>query len=172
MKRFLQRWRSDERGVSAVEFALLTPVLLTLLIGSVTVFDLFRTAQSAEKGTFTVGDMLSRETAITSAKLTSMLAFISNTVDHDGSPLLRVSSITNINGTLTVDWSRSVGNADIETDAVDMTEIPAMAAGDSIILTESFLPHRAFVPGFGLDHIVYANTSAQRPRFVGRIVFQ
>lgn len=162
----------DERGVSAVEFALLVPILLALLLGTVTVFDLFRTAQSAEKGTFTVGDMLSRQTAISQTLLNDMLSFVSNTVEHQGSARLRVSSISNNAGRLVLEWSQMVGNTSVDMGTLSFAGIPAMAPGDSVLLTEVYIPHRAFIAGFGVDHVMFENRAVHRPRFVGKIAFQ
>lgn len=172
MRRFARSLRRDERGASGVEFALILPLLLAVLLGTVTLFDLFRTAQSAEKGAFTVGDMLSRQTAINSATLTGMVTFIKNSVDFRGEPRLRVSSISNVGGTLTLDWSHTVGNEDIEIAAIDYSVIPTIAVNDSVILTEVFVPHRAFVATFGLDDVIYRNRAVHRPRFVSKIAWQ
>lgn len=172
MWRLLARLRKDQFGASAVEFALVLPMILMVLLGSVTVFDVFRTAQAAEKGTFTVGDMLSRQTVISQALLTSMLTFVDKTVNHDGAARLRASSISNVNGTLVTDWSHSVGDQTLAIAAVDYALVPNIAVGDSVILTEVFIPHRAFVAGFGFDRITYANKAVHRPRFVGKIVYQ
>lgn len=166
------RLASDDRGVSAVEFALLLPVFLTLLLGSVTVFDLFRTAQSVEKATFTVGDMLSRQTAISESTLQSMLIFLDNVVNNNGTALVRVSSITNEHGALEIDWSESAGDLTIDIPSVSLASIPDIAPGDSVIYTEAFFLHQAFVPVFGLDYITYQRDSAHRPRFVGKIAWQ
>ena len=165
-------FRRDESGVSAVEFALLLPVLLALLMGTVTLFDLFRTAQSAEKGTFTVGDMLSRQTAISDALLNSMLTFVQNTVEYQGSARLRVSSISNTGGKLVLDWSKNVGNQTIAMAAMRYNDIPTLAVGDSVLLTEIFVPHRAFIAGFGVDSVMFENRAIHRPRFVGKIAYQ
>lgn len=172
MRKLIHRWRADERGVSAVEFALLLPLLLGVLLGTVTMFDLFRTAQSAEKGTFSIGDMLSRQTAITSTMLTSMLTFVEKTVDYEGAARLRVSSISNVAGTLVVDWSNTVGNTQLTLAPINNDLVPNIAVGDSVILTETFIPHRAFVAGFGFDRISYNNKAVHRPRFVGKIAWQ
>lgn len=168
----LRGLKRDEGGVSTVEFALLAPVLLALLLGAVTVFDLFRTAQSAEKATFNVGDMLSRQTAITNTLLASMITFVGHTVDYEGQARIRVSSISNIAGVMLVDWTNTAGDASITLPAMSYSDIPLTALGDSVILTEVFVPHRAFIPIVGLDKVLYSNRSVHRPRFVGRIAYQ
>lgn len=171
--RSLKRFSRDERGISAVEFALMLPILLAVLVGSVTVFDVFRMAQSAEKSTFTVGDMLSREqNAITDTKLDYLVTFLGQTVDYQGTAALRVSSISKSNGRLVLDWSRVRGDTTIPRSAIPYDIIPDIAPGDSVILTETFVPHRAFVDWFGLDRMIYNHRSVHRPRFVGRIAFQ
>jgi Flp pilus assembly protein TadG len=172
MMRLLRRLRQDERGVSAVEFALIVPLLLAVLLGTVTMFDAFRTAQAAEKGTFTVGDMLSRQTAISQTLLNSMLTFVEKTVNFDGAARLRVSSISNAAGSLVLDWSHSAGDQNLAIDPIDYAVVPDIAVGDSVVLTEVFIPHRAFIAGFGFDRIVYNNKAVTRPRFVGKIAWQ
>lgn len=171
MKHLLGNMGRDERAGSAVEFALLLPLLLALLLGTVTVFDVFRTSQSAEKGTFTVGDILSRQRVVSTALLGDMLTLIDKTVDNDGRPRLRVSSISNVAGKLELDWSKTAGNQDIVLGSIDYGLVPQIAPGDSVILTETFIPHRAFVAGFGFDHLVFNNKAAHRPRFIGKIAF-
>jgi Flp pilus assembly protein TadG len=175
----MQRWRHlgrawlrNERGASIVEFALLAPVLLLLLLGTVTLFDLFRTLQSVEKATFTVGDMMSRETgAMTSAKLDSMLTLTRQMVATASDGGLRVSSIIKQGGTMTVQWTRTVG-ANVPNTALNMAVLPDVAEGDSVLLTESFVPHRAFVRLFGIGDIVFGAQAAHRPRFVSSIAYQ
>ncbi len=163
-----RRFDRDERGTSAVEFALLVPVLLLLLVGTVTLFDLFRTHQNVEKATFTLSDMLSREQTINQAKLNDMLALLRNMVPSSGTGGLRVSSIVKSQGAFSVRWSRSVGS-NVPTTPLPGSVLPDIAEGDSVLLTESFVPYRAFVDWFTVDFITFTGQSAQRPRIVSEI---
>lgn len=173
------RWRGvagfgrNERGASAVEFALLAPVLLVLLLGTVTVFHLFRNAQNLEKATYTVGDILSRQTVVTPAVLTDMLSLVGHTVPIGGAGALRVSSISKVGGALVVDWTKTAGaSASVGTSEIPMNVVPDIADGDSVLVTESFVPYTALISGFGLDAITFHYHAVQRPRFVGSIVFK
>ncbi len=158
----------NESGTSAIEFALLAPVLLALLLGTVTLFDLFRNLQGVEKATFTVGDMLSRETAVTNAKLNEMLILMRNMVPTASDGGLRISSISKVSGSFVVNWTRNLGSA-VPNTPLPAGVLPDIANGDSVILTESFVPHRAFVATFGFDAITYSAQAAHRPRFVSAI---
>ena len=163
----------DERGASAIEFALLAPVLLMVLVGTVTMFDLFRTAQSVEKATFTIGDILSRQTALSDAELSERMSMLRHTVASADDGGLRVSSFTRKGGKLEQDWSEVVGNAaSVGSAPIPEDILPQIANGDSVILTESFVPHAAMVAAFGLDVVVFTGRAVHRPRFVGTIAYQ
>ena len=173
IRAFLRRLRRDEQGASIIEFALLAPILLVVLLGTVTLFDMFRNAQNVEKATFTVGDILSRQTTVTQAQLTSLLSLVRHMVGTADDGSLRVSSISKASGALKLDWSKVVGNnASVAGAAIPYDLVPDMADGDSVLLTESFVPHGAFAAGFGLDNITFKTRSVHRPRFVSAIKFQ
>ncbi|WP_449394209.1 TadE/TadG family type IV pilus assembly protein [Devosia riboflavina] len=161
----------DEKGATIVEFALLAPVLLFVLLASVTAFDLFRSAQNVEKVTFTVGDILSRENSISAARLAGMLEFMRQVVPSSGDGGLRVSSIGKQNGVFVLRWSRSVGS-NVPTTAIPTSILPDIANGDTVLVTESFVPHEAMFAGFGLSDVTFTANAVHRPRFVTSISFQ
>ncbi len=166
----LRKLIGDERGASIVEFALLVPVLLLLLLGTVTLFDLFRTLQSVEKATFTVGDMMSRESTMSQTTLDVMMTLTRQMVPAARNGGLRVSSVVKQGGKLEVRWTGTSGSNIPQSD-LPLAIIPDIAEGDSVLLTESFVPHRAFVSLFGFDEIRFGAQAAHRPRFVSRITF-
>lgn len=172
MRRAITKFFGNQSGASATEFAMLLPVLLTLLLASVTAFDMFRTAQNVEKATFTIGDMLARErNAVTANKLTQMLALLHNSVPTSADGGLRVSSIAMENDAFVVRWSRAVGS-NVPNTPLNTSLFPEISNGDSVILTESFVPHEAMVAGFGISDVTFSSQAAHRPRFVSAIAYQ
>lgn len=169
--RMLRRFTRDRRGASAVEFALLVPVLLLLLVGTVTLFDLFRNLQSVEKATFTVGDMMSRQTVMNQGQLDSMLALMRQMVPTANDGGLRVSSISRQGETLMLNWSKTVG-VNVPATALPADILPEIADGDSVLLTESFVPHDSLADIVGFKVILFQARAAHRPRFVSAINFQ
>ena len=61
---FMRLWR-DDRGVSAIEFALVMPFMITLLLFSASVNDSVNTTTEIGKVTSTVADILSQSPTIT-----------------------------------------------------------------------------------------------------------
>ncbi|KQN77189.1 TadE/TadG family type IV pilus assembly protein [Devosia sp. Leaf64] len=172
MTQIFIRFLKNESGASATEFAMFLPILMALLLASLTAFDMFRTAQNVEKATFTIGDMLAREkSSLTKAKLTDMLTLLRQTVYSANDGGLRVSSIGRVNGEFVLRWSQTVGN-NVPGTALNTSLFPEMADGDSVLLTESFVPHEAMVAGFGISDVTFSARAAYRPRFVSSIAFQ
>lgn len=165
-------WR-DTSGVAATEFAVIIPVLLFLLMGTMAIFDLFRTSQNVEKATFTIGDVLSRQTVIDDQFLDSVYAIFTRLVPGaaEGSSL-RVSSIGRNGEAFVVLWTKPRGDSDaLSAIDIPLDTLPDIAEGNSVILTETYLPHRSFFAAVGIDTITYANQAAYRPRFVSAIAF-
>ena len=171
MRALLKKFRRNQDGATIIEFALLMPMLLLVFLGSVTAFDLFRNSQNIEKATFTVGDMLSRQTTISAATLTDMLELMRHMVGTANDGVLRVSSIARVDGEFVLRWSRSLG-ANVPATPLQTSLLPDIADGDTVLLTESFVPHSAMFAGFGLGDITFAASAAHRPRFVTAIPFQ
>lgn len=172
MRRILKLFAGNQSGASATEFSMLLPVLLIVLLGSITAFDMFRTAQNVEKATFSIGDMLAREKgALNATTLGNMLVLLHNTVPSARVGGLRISSIAMVDGRFVLRWSRSVGQG-VPTTPIPSNILPEIANGDSVLLTESFVPHPAMISGFGIGDVTFSAKAVYRPRFVSSIAFQ
>lgn len=69
----VRRWLHDIRGVAAVEFALLLPVMLTLYIGSVEVTQLLTVDRKVVLLSRTVGDLTTQSSAVTNTDLDAIM---------------------------------------------------------------------------------------------------
>ena len=170
----IRRLVNDRGGVAAIEFALLAPLLLALLMGTITVFDLFRTSQTVEKATFTIGDILSRQTTINTSYLQATFAMLTALAPGDETQMsMRVTSIKRAQNNYSVDWSKFTGKAvpAMTTLTIPHDRIPDIADGDSILIVDTFVPHWSIFSIAGLDAVTFSNMSVYRPRFTSSIAF-
>lgn len=61
----IKRFSDDERGIAAVEFALLAPLLLTLMLGALEITQSIWADSKVEQATSTIGDLVSRTPIMT-----------------------------------------------------------------------------------------------------------
>jgi Flp pilus assembly protein TadG len=92
--RMLRRFRREERGLAALEFALILPVLITMLFGmgelSLAVFARADVTQIAS----TVADLVAQEQAVSSGDLSNVYNAASMILyPNTGRPSIRVSSV-------------------------------------------------------------------------------
>ena len=140
MKRSLiRRLTGDERGVSAIEFAMLAPVLIAFYMGMTEFCQGFMAQKRMGHVSAMVADLVAQEDAITPAAIDDifdiggliMKPFPTTTLHQ------RVSSVSMTGGLITVDWSRADG---MTARAVDSTmPLPAdlISEGESVIVAEA-----------------------------------
>ena len=98
----------DRRGVSAIEFAMLLPVMVTLYLGVVEVSRGVAIDRKVTLTTRTMADLASRVTSINNADMTNMLNATSAVIaPYDQSMVKVVLSAVNIdaNGIAKIGWS-------------------------------------------------------------------
>ena len=110
LRRHVQRFARDRDGLSAVEFAMVLPVMLTLYLGSVQLGDglaiKFRAALAAR----TVADLASQYVSIDGSTMSSILGAASTVIAPYPATnmVVTVSEITiDANGHATIAWSDS-----------------------------------------------------------------
>ena len=114
-KRIKKSWRRFSRakeGLAALEFALLAPLMIMLLLTSIELINLLQTNRRVENTAASLADVISRDTEISNSELTGLwtaveqLLYPSNYVGVD----LRIVSISiQSDGTGRVAWSEVCG---------------------------------------------------------------
>src|SRR5690606_40236965 len=110
MKRrsLIRRLTGDERGVSAIEFAMLAPVLIVFYMGMTEFWQGFMAQKRMGHVSATVADLIAQEETVTAATIDDIFDIgglimgpFPTTTLHQ-----RVSSVTRTSGVARVDWSR------------------------------------------------------------------
>jgi Flp pilus assembly protein TadG len=73
-RRALRRLSRDERGISAVEFAMLLPLMVTLYLGGVEVSQAVAVDRKVTLVSRTLGDLVAQATNVTTSDMTNILA--------------------------------------------------------------------------------------------------
>jgi Flp pilus assembly protein TadG len=112
--RRIVRLAKDERGVSAVEFAMLLPLMVTLYLGGVEVSQGISIDRKVTLASRTVADLTSQVSSITAAGVTDLLkasAAILAPYPSDKAKITVTSLKIDANSKVTVDWSQSQGGS-------------------------------------------------------------
>jgi Flp pilus assembly protein TadG len=155
MTQIFNRFRKDRRGVAAVEFALIAPVMVLLYCGLAELCQAVIAERKTNHVASAVGDLITQTDTVSTADLSDIFS-IGNTVmaPFPTSTLqMRVTSITaDSNGVPKVDWSRTNGGMTAYSAGATMTVPVTLNAGDSVVLSESSYQYTSVL------HYVLPNT--------------
>jgi len=112
----LRRLIDDRRAVSAVEFAFVAPVLITMYLGCVEVSDVVAVQRKVSLTAYTLANLTGQVTTISSSGMTNILnaATAILTPYNSSNATLTVSCISfDANKTMTVKWTAPSGSASV-----------------------------------------------------------
>lgn len=121
MTRFARRFARDVRGVSAVEFALILPLMLTLYLGATEVSQAISANRKVTLMSRTVADLASQVSTISNANMDNILNASAAIVSPFAPANLKVTvSCVKIdaNGNATVEWSETLTGTTRSTNSV------------------------------------------------------
>ncbi len=119
--KYAARFGRDERGISAVEFALLLPLMVTLYLGTVEVSQGVGIDRKVTVTARTVADLASQVKTITNAEMASLLSASAAVIaPYDKNQLkVTVSQVQiDANGTAKVKWSDTLGGTARAVDSI------------------------------------------------------
>lgn len=173
----LRRYRRREEGSVSVEAAFYIPLLLGVFAAIYTLFDLFRQETVNTKATYTISDLISRETtALNDAYIDSMYTLAQLMARADSGMSMRISVIywDTDNDRYFVDWSVERGALmDVWTDATVTAiedDLPTMPDQERVIVVETWNDVEP-VFNIGLDTRNIYNLVFTRPRFASQVQF-
>ena len=166
MRTLAQIW-SCRRAVAAIEMAIVTPVLLTLLLGSVETVQMLRSSGRIQTVAFTVGDLVTQQKDLTTTELNN----IYQATDLILAPFptaalsIGVASVTftsDENATPTLAWTESRNGGTVDQPLTLAT--PFAAAGQSVIIVTVDYAYLPIFANFIFGPLAFSETIYARPR--------
>lgn len=171
LRNWLTRFRQDQSGISAVEFALLAPIMIALYFGMVEVCQAYMAQKRMSHVTSMVADLTAQAQSVTRNDLTDIFN-IGNQIMEPFSPSplqTRVSSVTRDNtGVVRVDWSFGRGMSP----RTGTVTVPAglINNGESLILSEAIYDYQSPVDRYLPGITKLQRTYYLRPRVVDKVL--
>jgi Flp pilus assembly protein TadG len=174
LKHAFSRLIRERSGASAIEFAILAPILLFFFLASITVFDMYRTYQNIVQANGIVADVISRQTSIDNTFVSNLYSVFTHLQQNSTAPIaLRISSIRKTAGIYKLDWTKESGTAGLlKAQVLSTSTLPQLTDGDSVIYVEGAASYTAMTSILGFGSMTFAETAFSRPRFIGAIVYQ
>lgn len=144
LRRLLGRFGGDRRGVSAVEFALLAPVMITLYFGCVEISDGVAADRKVSLTSAALANLAAQTTSISSSDMSNILDAATAIISpYDASKLKVTVSCLNIdqNKVATVKWSAAkngTARADNSTYTFDASTAALDVPGQLILAEASY----------------------------------
>ena len=134
------RFRRDRRGVAAVEFALIAPVMVLLYCGLVELCQAVIAERKANHVASAIGDLVTQTDTVTTSDLSDIFS-VGNTVMQPfptSTLQMRLTSITvDPNGSPKVVWSHSSGSMTPYSVGASVTVPLTLNPGDNVVMSES-----------------------------------
>lgn len=175
----VRRFAADESGLIMTEFLILLPLLVWTFMALVVYWDTWRTINEAQKASYAVADLISRQNRVDNNFVTSMETVMRGLMGGQSPVSMRITSVqwrkpVNENGVYSVIFSRSPNNRKLPLTAAQVNNnishlIPAMNSGDTAVILETWTD---YTPGFdvGIPLSSFQNFIVTKPRFY-RCVF-
>lgn len=172
LKKLGQKARQNEAGATTVEFMLILPLVVFWFAGTFTFFDAYSEWTRSVKATYTVADIISRQTEIDDDYIDDMNALFATIMrENTNNTYIRISSIEKQNDALELDWSEATGQhlALLNNSQIPTELVPNIINGESVILVESHMPFIPFQDYIGIEARTLIKKVVISPRFTSKL---
>ncbi len=176
---WLRNFRKDEEGTIAIELVLIIPALFWAYLAMFAIFDAYRQYSVNQKGAYTLGDMVSRETTPINGEYLNgsreLLQYLTNTRELSD-VAIRVSSLKfdADNDIYELDWSEKRGwVTSLSASQVENwhDRLPVMTNNEYVTVVETWVKYD---PPFntGLSNREIQNFIFTKPRYAPRVLYE
>ena len=164
----------DRRGLAALEFALIAPVLFTLFLGTVEVSTLVRAKMKFGAVADSMASLVALQNPIGQGTMISdfctgegytLAPFSASTLS------IRVDSVTNHGTSTTADWTKSCGSVANASSPVTLAAALVPASGNSVIVVQTQYTYSAPISYLLPAIATFTGTGYAQPRLGTPIAF-
>jgi len=159
MPRFAQRFVKDLRGVVAVEFALILPVMVVMLTGLAEVSNLMMAERRVSGAAHAVADLIAQETDVTNSDLDDIFQAAALIMEPFDSGDLTIGAVSvryaDADGTPFQDWSDAFNGGSVWLTATKFSAYAAKSSG-------RFLGCSLSISCTGISRIASASMTSSR----------
>jgi Flp pilus assembly protein TadG len=167
MMRFFNGFRRSDRGLAAIEFALIIPVMLFTFFGIAEVANYILAARKVANVASSAADLITQDTVISDDEMADVMGALDVVLrpfDPDEAQIRITSVVADEDGETTVAWSdaRNTG-AYSEGSPIDMPE-DIVPNGQGVIMTEVSFTYRTLFGMYLTDGMTVSDTFYLKPR--------
>lgn len=132
-----RRFRRDERGVSAIEFVLIFPLLVTMLAGTVDIGQALTVSRKMNQVVSTLGDMAAQQNTWSTTDIDAIIAGTATIIEPFSETDLKIDLvILDVNSSLvaTVNWGRGYNKTALTKGTASPVTIPTNIAQSGVQL--------------------------------------
>lgn len=169
------RLHRDRRGVSAVEFALLAPMMIAFYFGLAEFCQGYMAQKRVSHVSAMVADLIAQTEEITTGEVTDVFEIgVLIMKPFPNLPLhQRASSLTrDTNGVTRVDWSQGQGMTARVVGSTVTIPVGLIADGESVIMTESTYDYDSPVDYLMPAITRFSQTYYMRPRITNKVIYK
>lgn len=167
-RHLLRRLGADERGLAAIEFALIAPIMIAFYLSMTEICQAFMAQKRAGHVASLVADLVAQEDRVSEASIDDLFT-VGGLVMRpfsDSSLTQRVTSVTRTGGVTTVDWSHGHGMAPRGAGSTMTVPANLIVDGQSLIIAESNYDFESPVDYLMPGVTQFSQTYYLRPRVV------
>lgn len=169
----LQAWK-DRRGVAAVEFAFILPILIVLYFGAIEISNAVMADRKLTNLTSTVADLVSQTKTVDDAELQDIFTSASAILvpyPTDGLTIVLSSVVIDADGNATVDWSEAGPHGGTARATGSSMALPNGLAvpNTSLIVAEVTYVYTSILEKLIGEGITLSDTFYLRPRVTDRV---
>ncbi|HWD27051.1 MAG TPA: TadE/TadG family type IV pilus assembly protein [Rhizomicrobium sp.] len=175
MLKLLRKFRRDNKGLAAIEFAMLAPVMAAMFLGSIELCDALNCQQKVTGMASTAADLVAQETVMKNADISNVFSAMNAIVYPYPTTNLRIvitSLVDNGRGGATVQWSDAQNATARSVGATVTVPTGVITSGGTVIMCEVTYPFTSAVNDYITGTPNMSEVFYERPRRTSAITRQ